>query len=799
MKFRIVGLILIINSAILFAQALVVENVRFDQRIDGTLLVDIYYDVTDVDGDTVDIVIEASNDDGMTWDLPCTSLTGDIGIGIAQGINKHVVWDFYADNPNTSGSSYRVRVTAHEIVTDIDGNRYRYVTIGNQVWMAENLKTTHYRNGDEIPNVTDDMAWSTLSTGAYRNYDNNEDSVDTYGRLYNWHSLNDSRNIAPEGWHVPTDEEWKELEMALGMNQEAADGTGLRGAGIGGKLKETGTAHWESPNTGATNESGFSALPGGYCSTSGHFNNMGNEGCFWSSTESSSSAWFRALKYDFSEVNRNILDKQYGFSVRCVKDQDTLIETIETLGEADSIYQSVYDSQGRAAAVDSTIAFLNSQALVSSAGMSPDSSVYVFYENGLLGCVYNPDLDTTALSIPESGLEKQVEHHIPSGGEATPMAVILLPFAHQFGSESELYVKTLLDYCFGGSIPETQVYMNGAVNVPLIKDWLKAGPGVLFWSGHGARAPIEPGLNEYWTTLVTGESYGSKAMAEKVRDIYEQEAFFQGVMREIIIASHKSRFYLAVTPAFVSNNANFDVISGVNQNCNKSLVFACCCSSADVDLADAFLNGGADAYLGWSKTVHTNFASNIHTSFFMLAATDTCTIKEAYELVRYNVDPKSSAELVLDISDPLMMIRAQMNMAKDGTDLHGYSVGVTVNSHNGVTTVGCWTEPGLAGVCNVNVSFPGTGPRSFNCTIDEDAVITLMDASAGKMYMLQAGLVGVEGNINVKTYSSDMLYGTFSGTLGYWEQGQNPSEDPPSETVNIQNGFIKHTGLRLEL
>jgi len=210
----------------------------------------------------------------------------------------------------------------YDTVNDIDGNVYNTVTIGDQVWIAENLKVTHYSNGDPIPNVTSDSVWSWLSTGAYCTYDNDDSNTDTYGSMYNWHAVNDSRNIAPEGWHVPTDEEWKELEVYLGMSQSQADSLILRGTDEGGKMKETGTAHWQSPNTGATNESGFSALPGSWRDAyDGTYNHLGYMALFWSSTENTSFfAWFRVLYYSNSEVNRNFRSKSYGMSVRCVRD-----------------------------------------------------------------------------------------------------------------------------------------------------------------------------------------------------------------------------------------------------------------------------------------------------------------------------------------------------------------------------------------------------------------------------------------------------------------------------------------------
>ena len=192
---------------------------------------------------------------------------------------------------------------------DIDGNVYRTVKIGDQWWMAENLKVTHYRNGDPIPNVTSNTEWENLSTGASCVYRNDESNVSTYGRLYNWFAVHDSRNIAPEGWHVPNDEEWQILIDYLGGESVA-----------GGKMKEQGFEHWFSPNTGATNESGFTALPGGYRCRSGHFYTMGYYANFWSTTEySSGHAWYRTLGYNYSEVTRSNLNKRFGFSIRCIR------------------------------------------------------------------------------------------------------------------------------------------------------------------------------------------------------------------------------------------------------------------------------------------------------------------------------------------------------------------------------------------------------------------------------------------------------------------------------------------------
>ncbi len=211
-------------------------------------------------------------------------------------------------------------ITVYRTVTDIDGNVYRTVKIGDQWWMGENLKTTHYRNGDPIPNVTDNSEWMGLQSGAYCNYSNNNSYVEIRGCLYNWYAADDNRGLAPEGWHVPSDEEWKELEMHLGMSRLEADDRDWRGTDEGGKLKGTRTGYWEYPNTGATNESGFSALPGGLRNYIGDFYRIGQSAFYWSATECHGyAAWGRLLGFNNSGIYRTNYDKQYGSSVRCVR------------------------------------------------------------------------------------------------------------------------------------------------------------------------------------------------------------------------------------------------------------------------------------------------------------------------------------------------------------------------------------------------------------------------------------------------------------------------------------------------
>jgi len=197
-----------------------------------------------------------------------------------------------------------------ETVMDIDGNVYHQVIIGTQIWMVENLKTTHYRDGSLIPKVTDDTEWSDLTKGAYCNYYEDPGDIQTYGRLYNWDAVKNEKGIAPLGWHVPTVEEWITLINFLGDTSIS-----------GGKLKETGTTHWKSPNTGATNNSGFFALPGGfkYVNAGEH---LRKENGFWWSSSSHSIAYAYAvvLFFDSAKVGFGKHLESSGLSVRLIKD-----------------------------------------------------------------------------------------------------------------------------------------------------------------------------------------------------------------------------------------------------------------------------------------------------------------------------------------------------------------------------------------------------------------------------------------------------------------------------------------------
>jgi uncharacterized protein (TIGR02145 family) len=248
---------------------------------------------------------------------PTTS--GSANFPIVLGGQSCTVSINVADESQSSGINFTSNGSPVGVfqnnVSDVDGNTYKTVKIGTQIWMAENLKTSKYNDGTTIPNITDDTQWLKSTAGAWAYYNNDAANNAKYGKLYNWYAVskttNGNKNVCPTGWHVPTDAEWTVLMDYLGGENVA-----------GGKLKEVGTTNWKSPNKGATNVSLFTGLPGGSrSSASGYYDFIGYYGNWWSSTEYNTGlAWYRLLHYGIGDADRNYFFKEDGFSVRCLRD-----------------------------------------------------------------------------------------------------------------------------------------------------------------------------------------------------------------------------------------------------------------------------------------------------------------------------------------------------------------------------------------------------------------------------------------------------------------------------------------------
>jgi uncharacterized protein (TIGR02145 family) len=302
-SFYSVVLVFLLISAVGVAQQ--VTNVRARQE-DKKII--ITYDLIEGEsGQTFTVKLLVSEDGGFSWKGPLQAVTGDAGLGVSAGCKKQLVWDAlsepgrdklqgdrigfkvkasYAEKPKTDASGFGKPCPGMPTFTDPrDSQVYPTVQIGDQCWMQKNM---NYQTGN---------SWC---------YDNNSSNCNTYGRLYDWET---ALKVCPNGWHLPSDAEWQKLVDFLG------------GDAAGGKMREPGTNHWKSPNQGATNSSGFSALPGGYRYTNGDFGNLKFNANFWSATEISSGARDWSLHYSRKTVARNDNNnKSYGFSCQCLRD-----------------------------------------------------------------------------------------------------------------------------------------------------------------------------------------------------------------------------------------------------------------------------------------------------------------------------------------------------------------------------------------------------------------------------------------------------------------------------------------------
>ena len=249
-----------------------------------------------------------------------TKTSNGTGMGsFSSSISKLIPDQVYyvrAYATNSTGTAYGNQISFRTAKpSDLDGNTYNVIVIGQQVWMKENLKVSRFRNGDPIPANLDSTLWSENAGSACCFYEDNPSNQSALGRLYNWYAVSDPRGLCPDGWHVPDNAEWTTLENYLGNNENA-----------GGKMKSTGTKQggtglWNQPNSFATNSSQFSANPGGYRTENGAFILQGYLGTFWTSSESDVfSASLRGLNYNHGYLEKNYSYKQSGLSVRCIAD-----------------------------------------------------------------------------------------------------------------------------------------------------------------------------------------------------------------------------------------------------------------------------------------------------------------------------------------------------------------------------------------------------------------------------------------------------------------------------------------------
>ena len=247
-----------------------------------------------------------------------SKMLGDY-LQVFPGREKVLEWDAYGELGDFSGELYaefslitKKFKCGQDVVEDVNGNSYNTVQIGTQCWTQSNLKVSKFRNGDNIPTRLSNSAWENTTSGAYAIYNNDPVNDGLYGKLYNHYAVTDSRGLCPTGWHVPTDGEWTTLETNLG-------GSGVAGGALKSTAAQPASGAWGPPNTGATNSTGFTALPGGLRSSNGAFGLITNHAYWWSSSVSLGSPWNRNLGSSNRTISRGNSLRSTGFAVRCLK------------------------------------------------------------------------------------------------------------------------------------------------------------------------------------------------------------------------------------------------------------------------------------------------------------------------------------------------------------------------------------------------------------------------------------------------------------------------------------------------
>jgi uncharacterized protein (TIGR02145 family) len=317
-----------------------------------------------------------------------------------------------------------------------DGYSYELVAIGSQCWFKENLQSDQYRNGDAIPGGLTNANWTSTTSGAQAAYSESSGNMTLYGRLYNGYAVSDLRGICPAGFHVPTDSEWMILETALGLTVNQANATGWRGSNQGAQLKATAT---DSPSWNGSNTSEFSALPGGYRNAYGNFALMGSSGYWWSASPNGVNFWSRLLSSDYSSINRSSNHRQFGYSVRCVKDSQPIVDTQPAAG------------------VTATTANLSAN-LLSAGGSSVSSTGFKYASNSsLLG----------ALTVVGSGTSSSITavlSGLAPGGTYWVVGFATNAMGTSFGDTISFNTYVSVDTQAATSVTATSATLNGVLS-----------------------------------------------------------------------------------------------------------------------------------------------------------------------------------------------------------------------------------------------------------------------------------------------------------------------------------------------
>jgi hypothetical protein len=482
--------------------------------------------------------------------------------------------------------------------------------------------------------------------------------------------------------------------------------------------------------------------------------------------------------------------------------RNTVEQNLATLDSATTIYQS-HLAAGDTDAARQAWTFLLSQPGVDTASISPDSTVWAFFSNGLLAGLgdFLAGVSDSVRSEPAPIQEVKAQ----TGGELASVVHYILPFDVELpGTKASAdAIKARLKEDLNWDQSET--FLGGQVTIGLVRSQIESGSSVLFWAGHGDLVPPAPGAAEV-PSLLLGAKYNRKAAAEEA--VTGSAGYLNpgpGKPRLAVVFEYakEHKFGIEILPAFIRAYGNFDKFEDLpNYNHAKTIVYLSCCFSAyggsdgsNRGMFLAFQDVGADVVCGWDWAVSDDFAENKDETFFREMG-DTCFPYEARDLMGSLTDPleHNGGHATFNVvGDSYLMLRTVIQGEKDGTLLRASQPGASGTSEQTSVSSLLHAEGGTEPVGQIVVTFPGASPGQFDCATREYAVITWNDFGSGKPYFVAKGCKGVSGTINIDRSASEIITGRFSGELGNW--GSNPpGESMPTEVVSFTNGMMKYTG-----
>lgn len=478
--------------------------------------------------------------------------------------------------------------------------------------------------------------------------------------------------------------------------------------------------------------------------------------------------------------------------------EQTVEQNLGALRTAEDVYLARLASGDISAAAEEARASLLGEPGVDTATISPDSTVWVIFSNGLVAGICERTFDTTTGRSPVAARRLPGSDRLPvviSGGVVASSPRIFAPFADELlGTALETYdVWEMCRGCYG--LRQAEFWTNTAVTVQRVKAQLQDARSLFFWTGHGCLVSPFSGAPPC-AALLTGRSYSRGEMATAIATEFRDDARSGPAGPRLAFAAHGRRFYPVILPEFVRAYGRFDN----SEPYWKTIAYITACFSAyqtNPELEQAFHDAGADLFCGYDWAVHDMFAYNLDTTFIG-ALTDTCVPMEALALLGSVTDPDPvmwrNASFRMS-GDTLVMLRHVLDGRRDGRPFRAGAVVATAggqaNLQAAVVAEGD-SEPSW----QVTVACPASS-GTYEIQTCDDAFICLIDNRESRVYYAIRGYVGVNGTIDITRYDAEVISGRYSGTLGYWSPGLIPNRDQPTVTLTITDGRIKHTGWRV--